>query len=56
MATLHGRIFDATSDVPVAAKVHILDSTGHFFVTTCSVFSRGQKTEDRGEPPPNIVM
>ena len=30
MATLHGRIFDATSDAPVAAKVHILDSTGHF--------------------------
>ena len=30
MATLHGKIFDATSSAPVAAKVHILDSTGHF--------------------------
>ncbi|MDP6051728.1 MAG: CehA/McbA family metallohydrolase [Candidatus Latescibacteria bacterium] len=30
MATLHGRIFDAISDAPVAAKVHILDNTGHF--------------------------
>ena len=30
MATLHGTIVDATSGAPVAAKVHILDSTGHF--------------------------
>ncbi len=30
MATLHGTIHDGTSNAPVAAKVHVLDSTGHF--------------------------
>ena len=30
MATLYGTIFDETSGAPLEAKVHLLDSTGHF--------------------------
>jgi hypothetical protein len=30
MARVHGTIFDATSGAPVAAKVHVLESNGHF--------------------------
>ncbi|MBT5877095.1 MAG: CehA/McbA family metallohydrolase [Candidatus Latescibacteria bacterium] len=41
MATIRGTIFDATSGSPTAAKVHVLDSTGHFRAPADSVLKIG---------------
>ena len=41
MATLHGTIYDETSGAPLAAKVHVLDSTGHFCSPADSVLKVG---------------
>lgn len=41
MATLHGAIIDAISGAPLAAKVHVLDSTGHFCSPESSILKVG---------------
>ena len=45
MATLRGRVFDASSGAPLEARVQLLDATGHFRAPDGAVLKRGP-----GEP------
>ncbi|MBM3263730.1 MAG: CehA/McbA family metallohydrolase [candidate division Zixibacteria bacterium] len=41
MASIHGTVFDKTSGAPVAAKVHVLESTGYFRAPSGAVMKVG---------------